>query len=465
MPRIFGESYAGWPFRTMSSTSKPDLPHRERDSARDAERERHPSVQILFVHGSPKDVQSCLDELKRVRFAATSCVVETPTQFTERIGLGVFDVIVAEYPNANWRNTQVLDLLHEMKKDIPLVFLVHNLERETAADFILRGAADCIEADAVGHLPVVIHRALSEKSVRDQRDRAEKDLRRSEARFHALAENLTYGTCRCDRDGRFVEVNGAMLRILGYESREELLAQGLACDIIQDSAGRAHLLGQSGSGHLDPPIEVEWKRRDHAAIKVCLSGREIPDEHGNLEGYELIIEDVTRQRELEGRLRRQAASDPLTGLGNYRHLVDVLDLEIKRSHRTSREFALLFLDLDGLKLINDRYGHLVGSQALCRLADVLRSTCREIDTPTRFGGDEFAVVLPETSAEEANLAAQRIRKNIAGDGQAPLLSVTIGVAIYPTNGKTIESLLCNADQQLYCGKQQIMQPKIHSGLL
>lgn len=444
----------------MSLASKPELPHRQRDCTRGAERERHPPVQILFVHGSPRDVQSCLDELKRVRFAATSCVVETPTQFTDRIRLGIVDVIVAEYPSASWSNTRVLDLLHEMKKDIPLVFLVRNLERETAADFILRGAADCIEADAVGRLPAAIHRALSEKSLRDQRDRAEKDLRRSEARFHALAENLTYGTCRCDREGRFVEVNGAMLRILGYESREELLAQGLACDIIQDSAGRAHLLGQSTSGHLDRPIEVEWKRRDHAAIKVCLSGREIPDEHGDLEGYELIIEDVTRQRELEGHLRRQAASDSLTGLGNYRHLVDVLDLEIKRSHRTTREFALLLLDLDGLKLINDRYGHLVGSQALGRLADVLRSTCREIDTPARFGGDEFALVLPETSAEEANLVAQRIRKNIANDGQAPVLSVTIGVAVYPVNGNTIESLLCNADQQLYSGKQQIVREKI-----
>jgi len=445
----------------MSCTPKPELPDREPDCTRDAERERHPPVQILFVHGSPKDVQACLDELKRVRFAATSYVVETPSEFTDRIRLVFFDVIVAEYPNPKWRDIQVLDLLLELKKDIPLVFLVHNLERETAADFILRGAADCIEADAVGRLPVVIHRALSEKSVRDQRDRAQKDLRRSEARFHALAENLTYGTCRCDREGRFVEVNGAMLRILGYESKEELLAQGLACDIIQDLAGRAHLLGQSTLNHLHHPIEVEWKRRDHAAIKVCLSGREIPDEHGDLEGYELIIEDVTRQRELESHLRRQAASDPLTGLGNYRHLVDVLDLEIKRSHRTSREFALLLLDLDGLKLINDRYGHMAGSQALCRLADVLRATCREIDTPARFGGDEFALVLPETKAGEANLAARRIRKNIANDGQAPSLSVTIGVAVFPENGNTIEGLLSNADQQLYSGKRQIVRQRAH----
>ncbi len=153
-------------------------------------------------------------------------------------------------------------------------------------------------------------------------------------------------------------------------------------------------------------------------------------------------------------LRRLAASDSLTGLANYRHLVDVLDLEIKRSERTRREFALLFFDLDGLKRINDRHGHMVGSQALCRLADLLCTCCRSIDTPARFGGDEFAVVLPETKAEEANLVARRICERIANDGNGPKLSVSVGVVVYPHNGDTIEGLLREADLALCSMKQQ-----------
>src|SRR4029077_553660 len=143
--------------------------------------------------------------------------------------------------------------------------------------------------------------------------------------------------------------------------------------------------------------------------------------------------------QVEDHLRQQAARDPLTGLVNFRHLAEVLDMGIKRSEGTGREFALLLLDLDVLKHINDRYGHLTGSHAICRVADVL-SFCRDIDTAARYGGDEFAIVLPETGAEAANQVAQRICDSIANDGMEPALSVSIGVAVYPHDGESLETL-------------------------
>jgi len=417
-------------------------------------------VRILFIHRCFADVERCLHELKRLRYTVSSDVVLTPEQFAERLHSEIYDTIIAEYPSSNWQETQALDMLHEMGKDIPLVFLGHGVKREIAAELILKGAADCIEVDSIGHLPVAVHRALEEKVLRDQRDRAEKDLRRSEARYRALVGNRSYGICRCNGDGRFLEVNEAMMRMLGYGSREELLAEDFARDMIQDPGRRAKLLGQSSVDDPAEPVEIEWKRKDHTVVKVRLSGRKVLDEHGELEAYEVIAEDVTRQRELEDHLRRQAASDPLTGLANYRCLVDVLDSEIKRSKRTSREFALLLFDVDGLKLINDRHGHMVGSQALCRLADVLSSCCRDIDTSARFGGDEFALVLPETNAKAANGVARRICESLANDEKGPKLSVSAGVAVYPENGETIERLLCEADSGLYARKQQRMLPVV-----
>src|SRR5579864_4677613 len=438
----------------MSSKSGLNLEQGKRASARDAPERTQNLLRILFVHRSVADVERCLNELKRVRFTVSSDVVVTPEQFTERFHSQLFDLIVAQYPSPDWREKQVLDLLRQMRKDIPLIFLVHGMKRETAAAFMLKGVTDCIEMDSIGHLPVAAHRALAEKALRDQRDRAEKELRHSQARYRALAGNLSYGICRCSLDGRFLEVNEAMMRMLGYESREELLALDLARDIIQDPDRRAQLLGQSGADALVDPIEIEWKRKDHARLKVRLSGREVVSEQGELEAYEIIVEDVTRQRELEDHLRRQAASDSLTGLANYRRLVDVLDSEIKRSKRTNREFAMLFFDLDGLKRINDRHGHMIGSQALCRLADVLCSCCRDIDTPARFGGDEFALVLPETNAEAATQVARRICESVANEGNGPKISVSVGIAVYPQDGETIESLLSQADSALYLMKRQ-----------
>jgi len=149
------------------------------------------------------------------------------------------------------------------------------------------------------------------------------------------------------------------------------------------------------------------------------------------------------------KVRHLAASDPLTGLANYRRLLDVLDTETERTLRTGRPFAVLLLDVDGLKKINDAHGHLVGSRALCRVADILRFYCRAIDTAARYGGDEFAVVLPEVHEEEAERVAQRIRDTLAADQEQPPVFASIGISIYHGEGERVEKLLAEADQNLY----------------
>jgi diguanylate cyclase (GGDEF)-like protein len=149
-----------------------------------------------------------------------------------------------------------------------------------------------------------------------------------------------------------------------------------------------------------------------------------------------------------------AVSDPLTGLANYRRLLDVLEAETERTNRNGRPFAVLLLDLDGLKKINDTHGHLVGSHALNRLAHILRIHCRAIDTAARYGGDEFALVLPETLRDEAERVANRIRAVMASDPEYPQLSASIGISIYNGHGERIEKLLSDADAQLYYEKSR-----------
>jgi diguanylate cyclase (GGDEF)-like protein len=161
---------------------------------------------------------------------------------------------------------------------------------------------------------------------------------------------------------------------------------------------------------------------------------------------------VSQRRTLESQLRHLSVTDPLTGIANYRLLIQRLTAEIIRTQRTGRQFTVLLLDVDNLKKINDRHGHLVGSRALCRVADVLRRSCRATDTPARYGGDEFALVLPEADKAAAQQIATRLLQRLARDAEQPPLTVSLGVATYPFHGETPEQLLEAADQLLYAMK-------------
>ena len=155
------------------------------------------------------------------------------------------------------------------------------------------------------------------------------------------------------------------------------------------------------------------------------------------------------QARLFDQVRSMAVSDPLTGLANYRRLISVMETELDRSRRTQRAFSVVLLDMDGLKAINDHYGHLTGSRALVRLGKILRSHSRAIDTAARYGGDEFALVLPEAGREIAARVVGRVRERLASEAEPPALSVSAGVAAFPEDGDTPEKLLAAADRALY----------------
>jgi diguanylate cyclase (GGDEF)-like protein len=152
---------------------------------------------------------------------------------------------------------------------------------------------------------------------------------------------------------------------------------------------------------------------------------------------------------LFNKVQRMAITDPLTGLGNYRHMETFLTNEIQRSGRLGHPFSILLIDMDSLKTINDLYGHLVGTRAIRRLSEILKQLARSIDALIRYGGDEFVVVLPETGKNDAVEVAERISRGVQMSQEHPSLSVSIGVAAFPDEGTTLEQLLSAADKDLY----------------
>jgi diguanylate cyclase (GGDEF)-like protein len=152
-------------------------------------------------------------------------------------------------------------------------------------------------------------------------------------------------------------------------------------------------------------------------------------------------------------------TDDLTGLFNHRYLQIALDQEIRRSERYGLEFAVVFIDLDHFKTINDSHGHLAGSRALREVASVLRQSVREVDTLYRYGGDEFTALLVETDAKGASVVSERIRRAIerhtflAGTGADCRLTATVGYATFPENGIDKKTIIELADQAMYYGKK------------
>ena len=255
------------------------------------------------------------------------------------------------------------------------------------------------------------------------------------------------------RDGTIIWVNRAFEQLSGYARNEVLgrnpsvLKSGQHPSFFYKQMWDVVLAGQEWRG------ELINRRKDGSCYWEEMTITPVKNDAGHVTHFMAIKLDISDRNRIEERNRQLASTDALTGLANYRRLLEALDSEIKRYRRTARPFAVLLLDLNGLKEINDTYGHLAGSRALGRVADVLRLHCRAVDTAARYGGDEFVVVFPETEGEAALRAASRISEEFRNDGQDPPLSLSVGTAIFPQDGGTIDELLAAADRALYREKR------------
>jgi diguanylate cyclase (GGDEF)-like protein/PAS domain S-box-containing protein len=294
---------------------------------------------------------------------------------------------------------------------------------------------------------------------------AEQALQESEQRYRLLADQANDVIWTMSLEGRFTYVSPSVLRLRGYTA-DEVLQQSLPEAICPGSiptvqAGFAAAFQEIQTGSSAPPqyFEIEQPCKDGSSVWTEATARVMYDKEHRPLGLVGVTRDITERRRLQAKLEEQATKDGLTGINNRRRFLELANNEIKRAQRLKHPLALALIDLDHFKHINDAYGHAAGDQVLQGLTSICLKNIREIDIFARFGGDEFVLLLPETTAGQARAVIERVRGALESH---PLVYNQHNLRITLSSGITALSdgaevhfdlLLEQADQALYQAKE------------
>jgi diguanylate cyclase (GGDEF)-like protein/PAS domain S-box-containing protein len=283
---------------------------------------------------------------------------------------------------------------------------------------------------------------------------AENALRDSEARYRLLFEQNAAGVCLATADGRIIECNATFADMVGYGVDE--LKQNHLRDVFERPSGVEDIQLQLAETPTVRGLEIEMKRPDGVRVSVLANVSLLGG--GDRAVVHMTAVDISDRKRAEEQVEFQAYHDALTQLPNRRLFVERLELNLLTAKRARGNVAVLFIDLDRFKTINDTLGHTVADGLLLEIAHRLRSCVRQTDTVARYGGDEFTVILPdlhqpEDAAQVAEKILERVAEPVIVGATAIEVSVSIGIAVFPYDGNDIDTLLRNADDAMYRAKQ------------
>src|SRR5690606_13946282 len=287
-------------------------------------------------------------------------------------------------------------------------------------------------------------------------------LQESEALYRATFNQAATGIAHVTPEGRILRANQKLYEMLGYGPEE--LAGCSLFDLSEPEHLRAaqNFMSQclwDRDTATSAEIEKPYRRKDGSVLWVCETLGVVRALTGEVSYLVVVMQDITARKQLEARLSHDAMHDSLTGLPNRSMFHDRLNHALASARRYGRMVAVLYMDLDGFKEVNDTHGHAVGDLLLQQVATRLKESVRQEDTASRFGGDEFAVVLSTISAEgDCGIVAEKLERILSAPYYAAGLtlhvSASIGTAVYPTYGSDGRSLVLAADTAMYAAKRR-----------
>jgi len=412
-----------------------------------------PHIKVLQVEDNPGDVrllQEALAEAGITQFELAH--VERLNEGLKRIAQGDVDMVLLDLSLPDGQGLDTVVRTHAAAPEVPIVVLSGLNDEELAVRAVREGAQDyLVKSQIDGRLLVrTMYHAI-------ERKRTEEALRESEERYRAVVEQVAEGIVLCDaKTKRILEANTAFQNLLGYTSEE--IPRLTLYDFIAHDRESIDLSIQSVLTEKRYLVgEQQYRRTDGSLVVVDVSINTIS--YRRREVLCILVRDISERKRAEGVIRHLAYYDALTDLPNRLLFNDRLTIELAHAHRSHRRLAVMFLDLDRFKIINDTLGHPLGDRLLQGVAQRLVGCLREVDTVARLGGDEFMLLLPEiTHVEDAAKIAQKIldalKPSFHFEGQELHITASIGIALYPNDGEDGNTLMKNADTAMYRAKEQ-----------
>jgi diguanylate cyclase (GGDEF)-like protein/PAS domain S-box-containing protein len=409
------------------------------------------------------------EELRRFRMALDSSI--DAVYLIDRASMRFIDVNETATATLGYSYDELLQLgPHDLKPDAGELQRINRRFDEVIQSASKTGMIRTVHQRKDGsRIPVEVYlrafqsegRQLLVAVVRDitERLKAEAELRDSEQRFRVAFNQAAVGLAHVAPEGRWVMVNQKLCEIVGYTQKEMLNLRyqdlthpdDLAVDI---EVGRRMLAGEVH----EQSREKRYRHKDGHYIWVNLTSSLVWDANGKPKYYSTVVEDISRRKQVEGELAHLVNHDVLTGLPNRSLLLDRLSQAIAFANRLGDEVAVLLIDLDRFKNVNDSLGHDVGDRIITEISQRLISRVREGDTVARWGGDEFVVVLGDVTHEDAVANfAQKLLETLSQpmtiEEHELYPAGSIGISLYPKDGDQPAVLLKNADTAMYRAKE------------
>ncbi|XXG31145.1 MAG: diguanylate cyclase [Ferrovum myxofaciens] len=414
-------------------------------------------LRVLMLEDTATDAELIVRELRRAGIAFTSIRVTTRDAFTRALEEFHPDIILSDYNLPDFNGLVALEIVQRTHPEVPVIMVTGALTDVEAVELIHAGAKDYVLKDRLARLaPAVRLTLLAEQEVHARK------VVDQELRIAATAFETQEGIVITDRDQHILRVNCAFTRLTGYSAMEAL---GRTPAILK--SGRqdaAFYQAMWETLNRDKYWQGElWNRRKNGEIyPEWLTITAVLDGDGRVTNYVGVFSDITLRKEADEKIHQLAFYDPLTGLPNRRLLHDRLQQAMTSSVRSQCKGALLFLDLDNFKVLNDTRGHDIGDLLLIEVAKCLRDCVRSGDTVARIGGDEFIIMLENLSedTQQAAAAAQDVGEKVLKainhsfslQGVDYHCSSSIGINLFHGNDTGMDDLLRHADTAMYQAK-------------